>query len=371
LNSLGSRKVGRGEPALLVAEVGSNHNRDMGITRKLIDACAEAKWDAVKFQLFSAAELYPPNCGVVDTPTGPADFFKVLEAAELPAGWLPEIKDYAESAGLMFLCTPFDLAAVDTLERLRPAGYKIASPELNHLPLLRKVAATGRTMICSTGLCTLADIEEALATIRAVPAHGAVMLLQCVTAYPTPIEQSNLAVIETLERAFGVPVGYSDHTIDFERVPAVAVAAGAALIEKHVTLDRSLAGPDHSFAIIPGEMRRMAEAVRAIETLDPGNRIAHVRQRYGESLVSQIMGHGRKEIMPAEAALYPCDKRSIHALRAIAAGETLTSQNVRILRSERNLAPGLHPRHFAEILGKETTRGISLGEGLRWEHLLQ
>lgn len=367
---LGPRAIGTGAPVLLIGEVGSNHNRDRELARHLIEVAAEAGMDAVKFQAFRAEWLYPPNCGEVMTPMGAVDFFAVLEQNQLPVEWLPDLRDYAHRCGLLFLCTPFDEDAVCTLAGLGVAALKIASPELTHLPLLRAATRTGLPLFCSTGVSTLADVEEALRAIRAVNACAQVALMQCVSGYPTPPEQANLAVIETMRRAFGVPVGYSDHTMDCEMVPAVAVAAGAVLIEKHFTLSRDLHGPDHPFALEPAELKTMVRRVREIEALPYAQRISAVQERYGEEAVRAVLGHGRKEIMPAEAEYYPCDRRSIHAIRDIVPGETLSPDNLRILRSERNLTPGLHPRYWEIVLGACAVRPLSVGDGLQWKHLL-
>lgn len=367
---LGERSVGGNAPVLLIGEVGSNHNRDFGLAKQLIEVAAEAGMDAVKFQAFRAEWLYPPNCGMVETPMGMVDFFTVLEQNQLPVEWLPELKAHAEQCGLLFLCTPFDESAVCELSALGAAALKIASPELTHLPLLRTAAKTGLPLLCSTGISTLADIEEAIQAIRSVHSQAQVALFQCVSGYPTPNEQANLAVIETLSRAFGVPVGFSDHTIDAEMIPAVAVAAGAALIEKHFTLSRDLPGPDHPFALEPQELTAMVRRVREIESLPDTLRLPVLYKRYGEAQVSAVLGHGRKEIMPIEAELYPCDRRSIHAIRDIVPGETLSRHNLRILRSERNLMPGLHPRYWEMVLGAKATSALSVGDGLQWPHLL-
>ena len=369
--SIGSRRIGPGAPSFLVAALGSNHDRDLDVARRLIDASAEAGWDAVKLQLFRAEWLYPASCGVVETPAGNVDFFEVLRKAELPPEWLDALRTHARDRGLAFLVSPFDEDAVATLARSGVDALKIASPELNHLPLLAAAARTGLPLVVSTGLATLGDIEEALRTIRAAQPSAAVALLQCVTAYPVPLEESNLAVIATLAQAFGVPVGISDHTLDPEIAPAIAVAAGASLIEKHVTLGRDRKGPDHAFAIEPPEMKRAARRIRALDALPAAERIAHVEKAFGVPAVRAALGHGRKEIMPSEAPLYPCDKRSIHALRDLAPGDVLSPENIRILRSERNLTPGLHPRFFADIVGATVKQRVAAGEGVLWKHLLQ
>ena len=369
--AIGDHLVGDGAPVFVVAEVGSNHNGDLDVARELVRRAAASGADAVKFQLFRADSLYPPNCGVVDTPMGEIDLFETFLEFALPEEWLPELSALASHEGLVFLCTAFDDETLAAVAGLDPPALKIASPELNHLPLLRSAARLRRPLVCSTGLCTMLDIDEAVTTVRDEWPGAEIVLLQCVSAYPLPPEESNLAVIETLRRAFGIPVGVSDHTVDPERTPAIAVAAGACLIEKHITLDRSLRGPDHPFAIEPNELARLVSIVHRLDRLDQAERMAWVRREYGEPTVERALGNGRKEIQPSEQPLYPRDKRSIHALRDIAAGETLTPDNVRVLRSERNLLPGLHPRNWDVVCGAVATRQISAGDGIAWEHLLQ
>jgi N-acetylneuraminate synthase len=368
---LGRRMVGPGFPAYIIGEVGSNHNADLGLARRLIQAAAEARVDAVKFQLFRADWLYPANCGVVTTPMGDVDFFEVLERYALPPEWIRELAALARTQGLDFLCTAFDQHSLRQVAALDLPALKIASPELNHLPLLRAAAALRKPLICSTGLCTVGEIEEAIATIRSVWPDPDLVFLQCVSAYPLPSDQANLGVIDTLRRTFGVLSGLSDHTTDVDCVPATSVALGGCVIEKHFTLDRALKGPDHSFALEPNELGTLVAAVREVEAVAPTDRLGFVERLYGFDEVRRATGHGRKDIMPAEAELYPCDKRSIHAIRAVAAGARLSAENLRILRSERNLTPGLHPRYWDVVLGAKTSRPLAEGEGLDWSHVLQ
>lgn len=368
---IGEHLVGNGAPVYVVAEIGSNHNGELALARELVKQAASNGADAVKFQLFRADSLYPPNCGVVDTPMGSVDLFAVFLEYALPDEWLDELRLLAQDEGVTFLCTAFDEETLQAVEALGPAAVKIASPELNHLPLLRSAARLQRPLICSTGLCTMGDIDEAVSTVRDEWHEAQLVLLQCVSAYPLPADESNLAVIATLSAAFGVPTGLSDHTIEPERTPAIAVAAGACLIEKHITLDRTLRGPDHPFAIEPDELRRLVDVVHQVDQLDVPERVAWARREYGAPAVERILGNGRKEIQPSERSLYPGDKRSIHALRGIEVGETLSSDNMRVLRSERNLVPGLHPRNWEVVCGAVVTRPVAMGEGISWEHLLQ
>jgi sialic acid synthase SpsE len=353
----------------VVAEIGSNHNHDLSLAREMIAAAAEAGADAVKFQLFRADSLYPPHAGRVDTPMGTADLHELFDAVELPYEWLHALDDAARQAAVAFLCAPFDEATLAHLAALDMPAIKIASPELNHLPLLRAAARVRRPLVCSTGLSTIGDIAEAIATIGAEWPDSEVVLLQCASAYPLPPEQANLGVIPTLRATFGVPVGLSDHTMDPERTPAVAAAMGAVLIEKHFTLDRSLPGPDHPVSLEPPELRRMIATLRELEPLDADARLEAVTGRFGD--VSAIVGDGVKRIVPAEAPLYPNDKRSIHAVRDIAAGDTLTAESIRVLRSERNLVPGLHPRYWEVACGAVAAASLNAGDGLRWRHLIR
>lgn len=359
---------GRGH-AYVVAEIGSNHNHDLALAHELIAAAAEAGADAVKFQLFRAEHLYPPHAGTVETPMGHVDLHELFSAFALPSEWLTELRDAAVQIGVDFLCAPFDEETLGQLADLALPAIKIASPELNHLPLLRRAADLHWPMICSTGLSTLADVQEAVDVIRSAWPEPELVLLQCVSAYPLAAEQANLGVIDTLSRAFGFPAGLSDHTTEAERTPAVAVAYGAVLIEKHFTLDRTLAGPDHSFALEPADFAKMIAAIRTVEAIAPGERLAWVRQAYDG--VQEILGTGQKTIQAAEQDLYPNDKRSIHAIVDVPAGEALSDRNVRILRSERNLRPGLHPRYWEVVLGALTVSELRAGEGVSWEHLIR
>jgi sialic acid synthase SpsE len=369
--SIGDRVVGGDARAFVIAEAGSNHNGVLSLARELVKKAAEAGADAVKFQLFRADSVYPPNVGVVDMPGGPADIHDVFEQFALRAEWLHDLAALASDEGLVFLCTPFDEETLAAVAALQPAAVKIASPELNHLPLLRGAAQLNRPLICSTGLCTLADIEEAVSTIFGVWSEPEIVILQCVSSYPAPAEESNLRVIDTLRRAFGLPVGLSDHTIDPERTPAIARAVGACVIEKHLTFDRTSPGPDHPFSLEPQELRSLVDVLHQLDDLESSERMRWVRRTYGDHVVERILGDGRKTIQPSERPLYPADKRSIHAIRDIPAGHTLSAENVRVLRSERNLSVGLHPRYWETICGAITSSAISCGEGLTWSHLIQ
>jgi len=353
----------------VIAEAGSNHDGDLAQAEKLVDVAADAGADAVKFQLFTAAGLYPANCGPVDLGAGPQDFFEVLQKASLPAEWLAPLQERATDRGLDFLCSAFDEATTDVVAALGIPVFKIASPELTHLDLLRRTAAHGRPVILSTGMASLGDIEEAVAVLVEAGATD-VALLQCTTAYPTPPEDANVAVVATLASAFGVRAGLSDHTMDPVAAPMVTVAVGGSVIEKHVTLSRTLPGPDHPFAIEPAELTALVDGVREVEARDPADRLAHARSRLGDGVVDRLLGSPRKVVAPSEAEMALCDRRSLHALTDLAPGDVLGPDNVGILRGERNLRPGLHPRYAPVVFGSPVRRPVAYGDGIEWADVL-
>jgi len=366
--TIGDKIVGEGRPTLIIAEAGSNHNRNLAQAKKLIDVAKSARADAIKFQFFSASSLYPENVGKIPLGSEKVDFFDILQRNEIPELWLTVLKEYAEKRDLLFLCSCFDEESADVLDDIGILAHKIASPELNHIPLIKHVTKKGKPLIISTGLSLLGEIEETLQYCAKNSKKNRVVLLHCISAYPAPPDQCNLKVIRTLKTAFEIPVGYSDHTLDPISAPVAAIAQGACIIEKHITLSRNLPGPDHSFALEPDELRQMVLHVKSCEqSPDP---MQFAIDLIGKRRLRRLMGSGRKTIVPAEKPLYPHDKRSVHAVRDIKRGQLLSKSNVRVLRSERNLTPGIHPRYYEIILGKVATKDISYGEGISWNMLL-
>ena len=260
------RPVGPGHPCFVVAEAGSNHNRDLPTALRLIEVAAEAGADAVKFQTYTAEGLYSRH-----TPTmtylkdqgmvGERDsVWGLINRVALPWEWHQELAEHARDLGITFLSTPFEEAAVDVLEGIGVPAYKIASYEVTHLPLLERVARTGKPVFLSTGMAALGDIERALDTLGEAGCRE-VLLMHCAVNYPARFENLNLRAISTLISAFQVPVGWSDHTLGWT-ADVVAVALGACAVEKHFTLDRSHPGPDHPFALNPPELASMARAAQ-------------------------------------------------------------------------------------------------------------
>jgi len=260
--TLGSRTLGEGSPVLLVAELGTGHNGSPERALEMVDAAAASGADAVKLQLVIAEEILHPLTGHVELPGGRIPLFERFRALQREPGFYAAVKAHAEKRGLHFLCTPFGIRSARVVRDLECPALKIASPELNHLPLLREAASYGVPLILSTGVSTLADIERAAAIVGPAAA-----LLHCITAYPAPEEEYNLRLIPNLSRIFSLPVGLSDHSLDPVLVPAAAVGLGACIVEKHFTISRLGGGLDDPIALPPRDFARMAEAVRRAEGL--------------------------------------------------------------------------------------------------------
>ncbi len=327
--NVGGRWVGKGEPALIIAEIGSNHDGKLDQARELIDVASESGADVVKFQVYRAESLYqkksPP--------------FAVLRKNELPREWLRELAAYAQKRDIIFLATPFDEPAIDQLYEIGVPAYKWASPEIANMPLLRYAAAKKKPMLISTGMCDLAAIQEALDVISA-SGNEEVILFHCTSLYPAQPEQVNLRMMDTMRDAFHIPVGLSDHTMSIA-IPAAAVARGAGAIEKHFTLSRKLKGPDHAFALEPEELKQMVRAIREVE----------------QSLGSPI----KKLILGAENPVL--HRSSVIAKTNIAQGTKITEDMVTAKRS----ADGIEPGFLNIIIGREARMDIKEDEAITWE----
>jgi N-acetylneuraminate synthase len=342
---IGERWVGDGEPAYIVAEAGSNHNGSFEQALRLIDAAADARADAVKFQQFKAAKLYPRSAGASDYLNTPRSIYEIVRDMETPDDWVPELAGHCRRRGVAFLSSPFDEESADLLDPWVPA-FKVASYELTHAPLLRHIARKGKPMIVSTGAAVLDEVLRSVEIIRA-EGNEQIVLLQCTAKYPTPLDAVNARALVSLRDATGLPTGLSDHSRDPVLAPVVAVALGACVIEKHFTLSNLLPGPDHAFAVEPVELRTLVQRVRDAE---------------------QVLGHGRKETLPEEEELRAFARRSIFAARDIRPGEPLTRENVAVLRCGK-LGFGLPPEALESVMGRTTARAIGAEALIRLEDL--
>ncbi|WP_010259671.1 N-acetylneuraminate synthase family protein [Treponema primitia] len=362
--TLGNASYGP-DHVLIIAELGTSHGGSLGKARELIDAAADSGADCVKFQIVYADEILHPNTGEVSLPGGRIRLYDRFKKLELDIGFYGELKDYAESLGLLFLASPFGIRSARELRSLKPRLLKIASPELNYTGLLAELASYGLPALLSTGVSRLSDIEAALEIFP----PSLACLLHCVTAYPAPERDYNLRVLPNLAAIFGCPVGVSDHSADPELVPSLAAAMGAAVIEKHFCLSRDDPGLDDPIAQTPADFKRMVRAVRRVSVLGQEALEAISRER-GKDTVEAILGDGVKQLAPSEQANYERTNRSIHALRDIQAGETLVPGDFAVLRTEKILRPGLHPCWETKLGGRKTTRFIPAGEGIVFEDLI-
>ena len=341
--TIGGRPIGDGEPCFVIAEAGANHNRDLGMAKELIAVAAEAGADAVKFQTYSAETLYSKQTpkftyleGLTDKST-----WDLIKEIELPREWQVELAEEAKKRGILFMSTPFDHRAVDELDALGVPVFKVASFEIVDLPLVRHAASKGKPMIISTGLADYEDIQDALAACREA-GNDKVVLLQCASLYPAPPERINLRAMETMRRAFGTLVGLSDHTLGIH-VAVAGAALGACVIEKHYTLSRSLKGPDHPFAIEPGELRELVRQVREVEA---------------------ALGDGRKlGPAPEEMEMHQKARRSLVAARAIPKGAHIERDMLTIKRP----GFGIKPKYLDLVVGRVTKVAIEEDTVLTWE----
>jgi N-acetylneuraminate synthase len=341
---IAGRRIGPGHPVYIVAEVSANHGHDYDQTVNLLQAAQAAGADAVKVQTYTADTLTLRSNAqsfrvTTNTPWSGRTLYDLYKEASMPWEWQPGLKQVADTLGLTFFSSAFDASAVDFLEQLEVPMHKIASFELVDIPLIKKMARTGKPLILSTGMATLAEIEEAVQAARDGGATQ-IALLKCTSAYPAPPGEMHLRTIAHLHQGFQLPVGLSDHTLGIA-VPVAAVALGACVIEKHLTLSRAAGGPDSSFSLEPHEFRAMVEAVRAAEA-------ALGRVHYGTSALE------------SESRVF---RRSLFAVKNITAGEMFTADNVRSIRP----GDGLHPRHMEHVIGRYARTNIKCGTPLRWE----
>ena len=349
---------------LVIAELGTSHNGDIAKAREMSRAAIEAGADCIKFQMVFADEILAPNTGEVALPTGNIRLYDRFKELETPPEFYAEIKEYVESRGVLFLCTPFGMKSASILREMRPKFVKIASPELNFTTLLEEIASWKLPVLLSSGVSRLCDIEEAVSILKP---QTSVCLLHCVTSYPAPAPDYNLRVLPNLSAIFGIPVGVSDHSAEPELIPALAVCMGASVIEKHFCLSRTDPGLDDPIALPPEEFSKMVKAVRAAVEEGPQETLEFFRHEKGDALIDQILGSGVKELAPSEKANYGFTNRSIHALRDIQKGETIKRSDYAVLRTEKKLRPGLEPRWETAIEGKIARNFIPAGEGIRFE----
>lgn len=326
---------------IIIAEAGVNHNGDLGLAKQLIDAAAKAGADLVKFQTFSADRLATRTAKKADYQahaTGSNESqHEMLRRLELTAEMHNELIAHCRARNIDFFSTGFDIESVNMLVSLGQNRFKIPSGEITNLPYLRHIGGFGKDVILSTGMATMGEIEAAIEALeQAGTPRANLTVLHCTTEYPTPMAEVNLRAMQSIHSAFGVAVGYSDHTPGIE-VAIAAVAMGASVIEKHFTLDRKLPGPDHKASLEPAELAAMIEAIRNIEI---------------------ALGDGIKRLTPSEAKNKSVARKSLVASRAIKAGEILSAENITAKRP----GTGISPMRWDEIVGQIAQRNYKADE---------
>lgn len=339
-------EIGPGNPCYIIAEAGVNHNGKMSLAKKLIGAAKKAGANAIKFQTYSTERLVTPHSEkAAYQRAGHSDResqYQMLKRLELSDDDFQSLSDYAEKNNITFLSSPFDEESADFLETLDVPAYKVGSGELTNIPLLQHIAHKNRPMILSTGMATIGEVETALHAIQKTGLQD-IVLLHCISGYPSAIGTQNLLAIQTLEHTFHVPVGFSDHT---EGVMAaiIAVSLGAVVIEKHLTLDKKMDGPDHKASLEPDEFADLVHAVRITES---------------------ALGDGIKRPSPIEEDVTKTARKSIVAVKKIPRGTTITGSMVCIKRPGTGIPPAL----LDSVIGMKARRAIKKDQVLSWEYI--
>jgi len=342
---IGSKWIGPGCSCFVIAEAGVNHNGDLETAKKLVDAAVFAGADAVKFQTFKAESLVTeeaPKASYQKRDVEAESQFNMLQRLELFQEELRELADYCRKNGMMFLSSPFDEESVDLLEELNVSSFKIGSGEITNWPLLEYVASKKKPIFLSTGMSYLSEVDEAVRLIQSAGCDELV-LLHCVSVYPARPSDVNLRAMNTLREAFGRPVGFSDHTLGVD-VALAAVALGASVIEKHLTLDKNMHGPDHKASLEPEEMKNLIQGVRKVEA---------------------ALGHGRKEPVEAEREIMAVARKSLVTKVDIPAGARLMSEMIAIKRP----GTGLYPAFLNCVVGRKAKSLIPAGTIIEMEML--
>ncbi|MBP5251751.1 MAG: N-acetylneuraminate synthase family protein [Treponema sp.] len=378
----------------IIAEIGTSHQGDIVKAREMICAAKESGASTVKFQWVYADEILHPQTGFVNLPGGKTPLYKRFKELEVKPDFFAECIEYAHKCGVKFLCSPFGLKSLEELVSLKPDAIKIASPELNHTPLLKRTAELCKKIpvIVSSGVSLLSDIEKALLILEGLD----VTLLHCSTFYPTPEEEYNVRLVKTLSDITGVPCGISDHSLDPVLVPVLSLALGGTVVEKHFTLSNETDGLDDPVALTPEKFSLMCHAVSQAEavierykkdefSLNGGTSefkkgyvppaafsyiIKTLSEEYPLEKINAVLGDGIKKLGKSERENYGRTNRSLHYTKDLKAGDTVTENDIAVLRTEKVLTPGLHPDFLEKITGAVLASDVKNGEGVKLDDFL-
>ena len=366
----------------IIAEIGTSHEGSIEKARALVDAAADSGADTIKFQWVYADEILHPKTGFVKLPTGQIPLYERFKQLECPISFYKEMLDYVHSKGCKFCCSPFGLRSMNELLKIKPDYVKIASPELNHFPMLKALADYRKSVgaekvpvILSSGVSKLEDIKKAIDIVG----RDNVSLLHCITSYPAPEDEYNLKVIDTLSKQFGIECGVSDHSLDPVLVPCLSVAVGGSVIEKHITLSRQTSGLDDPVALEPEQFALMVHTLHQTEAtfrhygpeLGMKRTLEQLSEQFGKIRVEAVLGDGVKRLAPAEEANYGRTNRSLHFMRDMKKGEVVDERAIGILRTEKILSPGISPEYFGLIIGKTLARDVEDGAGIQFTDFIE
>lgn len=371
--------------AFIIAEIGTSHEGSLKKAKQLVDCAVESGADAVKFQWVYADEILHPDTGFVKLPTGNIRLYDRFKQLECDSSFYAEMLDYAHSKNVKFVCSPFGVKSLCELLRINPDYVKIASPELNHFPMLEYLAEyraaqkkNGKNpvlVIVSSGVSKLKDIEKALSILGTEN----ISLLHCITSYPAPESEYNLKLITNLKNIFGVETGVSDHSLDPMLVPVLSVVCGGTVIEKHITLSRQTSGLDDPVALEGEQFALMVHSVHQTEALlnrygkEKGWEIAfsQLKESFAPEKIISCLGDGIKKLAPAEEQNYGRTNRSLHFMRALKKGEKITLSDIGVLRTEKVLTPGISPEFLSLVVGSFLTKDVENGSGVQFEDFIK
>lgn len=383
----------------IVAEIGTSHCADIVKAKEMIFAACESGADIIKFQWVYADEILHSLTGFVNLPTGKIPLYDRFKELEVKADFFSECLEYTHKCKASFLCSPFGLKSLEELISIKPDMIKIASPELNHIPLLKKTCELAKDipLVISSGVSKLSDIEKALNTLyEGSMKKENITLLHCSTFYPTPAEEYNVKVIKNLSAIFGIKCGISDHSRDPVLVPVLSTICGATMIEKHFTLSNDTEGLDDPVALNAENFSLMTHAVRQTEAvinrfkkedtaLNGGNlkdedflitekafnyTIKTLCNEYSEKTIKACLGDGIKKLAESEKENYGRTNRSLHYTQNLKKGQTVTEKDIAVLRTEKLLTPGLHPENYDTVIGAKLSKDVESGQGVQWKDFL-
>jgi len=371
--------------SLIIAEIGTSHEGDAEKAKLMIDECKESGADCAKFQWVYADEILHPKTGFVNLPTGQIPLYERFRQLECPVSFYKEMLDYTHSRGMKFCCSPFGLRSLKELLSLNPDFVKIASPELNHYPMLKALAAYRLNqkekgekpvpVILSSGVSKIEDIRKAVEILG----KEDVSLLHCITSYPAPETEYNLRIITNLKKELGIEMGVSDHSLDPVLVPVLSVACGGSIIEKHITLSKKTMGLDDPVALEGQDFALMVHCVHQAEAAlkrygETGfdyvvNQLSENAGEGGKEKIEAILGDGIKRLAPAEEANYGRTNRSLHFMRDMKKGEVISEKDVAVLRTEKILTPGISPEFLEKVTGSVLNCDVKDGEGVLFDYI--